>query len=281
MENIKEYDGVISVGCSYSIGANICDTNKISTKDKYTYTKLVADEFGIPFINLGKPGAGNQYIIRTLYDFLSTNTTFSNPLVLIATSGLSRWEYKKLDLKDKFFDHHIFDFHLNNDDCPNYTNRAKKLHDDTPVDEYRQWVKFTQRYIYDQENEKNKAEQDYHMISIYLKYLGFDYVIFNSLMNVVSSRNHGDNYLSFKPEEVVTKTVEGYAYNDARQHFIEEPDDCWYHNLFYRHNIEYGDFDPINRSSVPPHGKFFCGGHPSPAANLEIKKYILEKIQII
>lgn len=273
---MSKYDCVYSVGCSFSVGANIMDKNNKFAGKKLQYAQLVADELGVPCFNQGKPGAGNHYIIRTLYNFISSNIIYKNPLILIATSGLSRKEILSVE-NSIFSDHHIFDFDINNKDCPNYEHRALKISDTVNTDDYRNWINFEQRYIYDHENEKLKAQREYDMACALVTLKGYDYLIWNSLMDVVNSGIHGNNFLSY---DIDTQgTGRKYTHNDTRQTvWSTEPDNCWYHYLYNENYKEYGNFNIENRSSMPPWGKYFSGGHPSPDANRVQKDRILNQL---
>jgi hypothetical protein len=107
----RSYDCVVAVGCSYTAGSNII-TDPKTDADKLRASYILANELNIPEINLAKAGAGNQFITRTVYEWIKSNTKYSNPLFLIGTSGITRKEFQSVET-DKYYDLHIFDFQWN------------------------------------------------------------------------------------------------------------------------------------------------------------------------
>jgi len=82
------------------------------------------------------------------------------------------------------------------------------------------------------------------------------------------------NFLSFPIEDKKLKVID----NDYRVRHTTLTD-SWYHYLRQLHNAKYGDFESGSRSSVPPYGDYFCGGHPSPGGNIVIADLLEEKIK--
>ena len=57
-----------TIGDSFTYGAELDD------HEKQAWPRLVADRLGYELVNLAKPGASNDYIIRTTVEFLETCT---------------------------------------------------------------------------------------------------------------------------------------------------------------------------------------------------------------
>ena len=58
----------------YTIGDSFTYGVELDKPEKQAWPRLVADRLGYKLVNLAKPGASNDYIIRTTVEFLETRT---------------------------------------------------------------------------------------------------------------------------------------------------------------------------------------------------------------
>ena len=58
----------------YTIGDSFTYGTELDEPEKQAWPRLVADRLGYKLVNLAKPGASNDYIIRTTVEFLETRT---------------------------------------------------------------------------------------------------------------------------------------------------------------------------------------------------------------
>ena len=102
----------------------------------------------------------------------------------------------------------------------------------------------------------------------FLKSKNIDYVVLNSLQDNIKNIKNKLNFLSFDIN------------NDIKLVDIEKLEDCWYHKLRIDHYLNVSnDFNDTSlRSGVPPFGRYFSKGHPSPGANEDLFKLILNYI---
>ena len=270
----RSYDCVVAVGCSYTAGSNIITDPKTDAA-KLRASYILANELNIPEINLAKAGAGNQFITRTVYEWIKSNTKYSNPLFLIGTSGITRKEFQSVET-DKYYDLHIFDFQWNKpkEFQNSLKRRATKVSTHLDTESFEKWLRVETEFMYNDSYEKERAKRLYELLTVYIESKGYNYVIFNSLYDVVGSLKDELNFVSFNMEE-----GQEYSMNDVAPTRNESQlHDCWYHYLRQQHGKKYDFNDTSTRSNVAPYGEYFCGGHPSPKANYElvqrIKKYI-------
>ena len=277
---MKKYDCVVVVGCSFMHGDAILDTNGNWNGEKYRMSKLLSDKLNCDEINLAKPGSGNERISRKIYEWVSTNEQYKNPLIIIGLSGITRQELWS-SRQSRFFDLHILDF--NKGDMVMYNeqlkSRANKLMGSRKHYKLLEsYVEAQTQYFFDLDKETDKLEKNISFLDSYLKTNNIDYILLNSIEDNLPNIKNNINYMSFEMTSSVIK--DKFSRNDGgdKAHSIEN---CWYHYLRIEHELEHGDFNPIHRSPKEPYGKYFCNGHPSPEANKELTELIYKKLQTI
>lgn len=78
--------------CLYVVGDSFAAGHEVDPKD--CFATLVAESLNIPVINKGKPGSGNFYIFRTIYqDIYNLKSEGKNPLVIIVYTQWAREEF--------------------------------------------------------------------------------------------------------------------------------------------------------------------------------------------
>lgn len=266
-----KYDCIATFGCSFMHGAQIFDENRKWVGKKNTASRFLADYFKIPEINYSHPGYGNDSILRTLYRFFKEHN-YSNPLVIIGISGLSRREIYS-NANKRFYDHHIFDYTDDEEkNLPRLKARsAKLLGTEEKYKDLKTWLTLEQKYFFNLEMEEEKLEWKILFTQGFLKSKNIDSIFLNSISDHIPNIKNKINFLSFKQydKEVFGKT--------------DKPD-TFYDFLSAHFYKEYGkgswDRELTLRSDQPPYGKYFCSGHPSPGGNkmlfLAILKYIDE-----
>lgn len=81
-----KYDCLYVVGDSYAFGL------EVDPKD--CFATLVGESLGIPVINKGKPGAGNFYVFKTIYeDIYKLKNEGKNPLAIVVYTQWGREEF--------------------------------------------------------------------------------------------------------------------------------------------------------------------------------------------
>lgn len=268
------YDGIAVFGCSFMAGSNILDSKgKIDVTQRMSW--FLSKELGVREFNNAWPGSGNTSIIRTTYEWLEKQNVCKNPLVVIGTSGISRKELYN-SVTNVHWNNHMFDWAESDDDPDKIERRRRALNEDISTEDFLAWVKVEQR-IFSLKYEYTAAERNYSLLTSYLNHNNIDYIIFNSLMDVLGKVKKQNNYLSFN----IQSEGELYRSNDfaSKDYRLESRDDCWYHYLRDEHIKKFGEYNNNeNRSSIPPHGEYFCGGHPSPEANKQLTQRILNKL---
>lgn len=267
----RDFDCIVAVGCSFVAGANILDENGKFAGNKYTFPKLLGDHYGVPHYNLGEPGSGNQRIMYTLYEWLKNNPN-KKPAVFIGLSGISRITFRPADMQytnsyaEGLKDLHIFDYVISKDEEKYIPMIAKRFAgEDIDVSEFQSWVYFYTRYMFDLDFEQKKLNKEVEFLAGYLENKNLPYVIFNSVEdNLFSETKDEINYYSFN----IDPNIE-FHYQRADMGVLGEVvEDCWSYFLRGEFVKQHGRIDgPEFRSNRPPHGKFLCGGHPSPYAN--------------
>ena len=87
------------------------------------------------------------------------------------------------------------------------------------------------------------------------------------LLNDIEEIKDKINYMSFGLKSKPTSDLSG----------ISKIEDCWYHDLRLKHfeHINKKFDDKLYRSGVPPYGRYFALGHPSPGAHEDIANKII------
>ena len=276
---MKKYDCVVVVGCSFLAGSNI---NKSDGKHDRTkrMSFLLAEELNCKEINLGRPGGSNERIFRKVHEWVENNTRYKQPLFIIGLTGITRTQIYS-NASEYFWEIHPFDWDDNN--VSQIKKRSKKwLGEENKYKELDTWIKLFRRYFWNEDVEVTKLERNCLFLDSYLKQRNIDYLLFNATEDNIPNIKDRLNYMAFNlPENSIkVKRNDNHFYNLF--HKKEESwriDDCWYHYLHNRHVNEYGNFDPINRPSIPPHGKYFCGGHPSFLSNKELTQMLLNQLK--
>lgn len=276
---MKNYDCVVVIGCSYLQGSNINDDSGRFIGDRYRFSKLLADKYNCKEINLARPGGSNERIFRKLYDWInSSDITYKNPLIILGLTGITRTQIYSTAQK-QFFDLHIFDFPNSNKNSDEYIRlykqRATKLlGDENLYPKLETWVDLTTKYFFDIEVYEKKLQREVLFVDGFLKSRNIDCIVFNSLpLNLEPIRDQ-INFFSF------SVNTESHNYRDTDNINTESLQDCWYHFLRQQQEKITSNFNDVTyRSSVPPYGEWFCGGHPSPNANAVLANMLFEKAE--
>lgn len=271
-----KYDVIVSAGCSYTVGANIKDNNGESTGFKYTFTTVLSKRFGVPCVHLGKVAGSNEQIVRTIYDWIRDNTQYKNPLFLIGITGITRFEFWSHTFED-YFDMHLFDFHSdkNSELYKKQINSRlpKVLYQDADKTSFENWIEVSQ-YMFNQDARIKEISIMMSLLNSFIKQNNGTAIFFNSLYEDIKVDKEDLNYLYFPIKKDSTK----YYDHDASNRQSSRALNCWYHYLRQLHEEKYGSFEAGSRSSLPPYGDFFCGGHPSPKGNILIADLLEDKI---
>ena len=262
-----KYDNIIGAGCSFIHGSNILvEKDGKFAGNKLRAAKLIADKLGIPEINLAHPGASNDRILYSIYEYWSKNQT-SNDLYIIGTSGISRQLYYS-NLTEKFWDIHAFDYM----DDDTSLKRSERLFGENTLDFYKEWREKEAKYLFNIEVEQKKLCLKILGLSSFLKLNNINHIFLNSIDDHISPIKEKINYLSFNIPKNSNK-----EFNKSDFFNTLTIEDCWYHYLRIKHDEVCKDYnDTSYRISYPPYGKWFCGGHPSPNAHKDLSKKIIE-----
>lgn len=268
---------VVAAGCSYIAGSNIVGEDGKAVGDQYRVSKLLADKFKAEEVNLSIPGSGNSYIVNTLINYLLKNEDYTNIFVIVGLSGITRQEVYVNSI-DEVRNLHLFDILRNKDSLP---RRSKIITGQTDQeDNFYNYVDFQARHFFNLDYEKLKLRNLVSMLDSFLKVRNIPYVLFNSTEDNLIDIKSKINYISFldnvNPEDTPDlETFRSDYYGKLKENGYEL-EDSWQHFLLYSHYKEFNNtLAQEDRSSTPPYGKYFCGGHPSPEANKELA----EKIQ--
>lgn len=272
-----KYDVIVSAGCSYTVGANINNEAGKWIGKEYTFTTELGKRFNLPTVHLGKAGGSNERIVRKVYDWILTNDEYKNPLFLIGITGITRFEFWSHTHND-YFDIHLFDFHSDKNSelyKKQMTTRIPKmLYPEADPILLEHWVEASQ-YMFNINARRKQIASMITMLNSHIQITRGTAIFFNSLFDDLVGVKDRINYLSFP---VIEDIGDYYDHdNPKRQH--NSATDSWYHYLRQLHDNKYGHFESGSRSSVPPHGDYFCGGHPSPGGNLIIADMLEEKIK--
>ena len=260
-----KYDCIAAFGCSFLQGSAIEDTDGNFLGPRYRVSKLLAEHFDVPEICYAEPGMGNESIFRSIHRFFK-DTEYKNPFVLIGLSGITRKEVYSI-WQDRFFDLHLFqnwDKHTKE-----ISNLSKKIiNKNYDVNKFKDYIKTWEKYFFDLKSEQEKLEWQMLFLDGFLKSKNTDYVVFNSIENNINNIKNKVKYLSFNVD------------NKIKFKDINEIEDCWYHKLRIDHylNISKDFNDTTLRSGIHPFGRYFSKGHPSPGANEDLLKLILNYI---
>lgn len=272
-----KYDIIISAGCSYTVGANIYDENSNSTEFKYTFTTILGRRFNLPVVHLGKVGGSNEQIIRTVYEWIKANTEFSNPLFLIGVTGITRFEFWSHTFNE-YYDMHLFDFHQdkNSELYQKQINSRlpKVLHKEADKTAFENWIEVSQ-YMFNSDNRIKEIGRMMALLNSFIESHNGTAIFFNSLYQDLVEFEKDLTYLNFP----IRKEEKRYYDHDALNRHTDNSLNCWYHYLRQLHEEKYGNFESGSRSSVPPYGDFFCGGHPSPGGNIVLADILEDKIK--
>lgn len=279
---MKNYDCIAAFGCSFVHGDAIyggIDERHTSkpTKfvgDKYRFSKILADHYGIPEVNMAGSGMGNESIFRRVYRFFKTHKKYEYPLVIIGISGLARKEVFSTH-QERFFDIHQSDKQYHSDENQKAVeDKAIKFTGDIKNTEIlKSCIQFNMKYFFDYEMEKEKLDWQLTFLIGFLNSKKIPYVLFNSIEDALSDETkQSSNYLSFgkQPVKASLWSREGYHSNT----------DCWYTDMHDRHKKKYGHWESAgSRSMFEPYGEFACGGHPSPGSHKTMANKILKYIE--
>lgn len=269
-----KYDCILAVGCSFVHGSAIEDENGRPANGQYRFSKILSDKLNLPEVNLARAGGSNERIFRKIYEFFTLCKDYKNPLIIIGLTGLSRTQIYS-NASERYWDNHILDqFGQSEEGVKDLmSKRADKFWGDkSKWKELTDWTEKYVRYFYNPDIAKDKLQREVTFLDGYLKSKNIDYFIFNSLSNDIDEIKSKLPYISFNIDK------------DAKVNKdIPQLEDCWYHHLRVRHYNEVSvNFDDYSfRSSTPPHGKFFCSGHPSSYAHEELADIILNKLDLL
>lgn len=271
-----KYDVIVSAGCSYTMGANITNADGKYIGKGFTFTSILGERLNLPTVHLGKPGASNDRTLRKLYDWILTNDKYKAPLFLIGITGITRFEFWSHTHND-YFDIHLFDFHTDKNSelyKRQITDRLPKmLYPEADIQKLEHWVEVEQ-YMFNLPARRKELAAKITMIDSHIRMNNGIAVFFNSLFDDLVGVKERINFLSFPVSKDATK----YYDNDYRERG-PEVSDSWYHYLAQLHEEKYGHFESGSRSSTPPYGDYFCGGHPSPGGNIVMADLLEEKIK--
>jgi len=111
---MKNYDNIITVGCSFLHGSNINKTDGGFAGFDFRVSKLLADHYRAREINPSEPGSGNERILNSVYKTYLEVKNQKN-LFIIGISGLTRQLFFTNN-NNTFYDMHAHDFSKNDED---------------------------------------------------------------------------------------------------------------------------------------------------------------------
>jgi len=91
---------LVAIGCSHTNGSMLDGTSGSSEYNiRNGFPGMIAKKFGMQLHNISKPGASNQYIHRTLFNYVCNHADFDNHeyLFLIGWTGHQRIELRYPD----------------------------------------------------------------------------------------------------------------------------------------------------------------------------------------
>jgi len=266
----KDYDNIISTGCSFVLGANIQDSNDAWVGDTLRFSKLLANYYSAKEYNDSGPGSGNERILNTVFNTYQKLKSQKN-LFIIGLSGITRELFYTNNRKE------YFDIHAH--DLLEEEKRFKKLGTKLFGSDYdKEWIKkwryLNLKYFYNYEEAKMTLQRNILFLDGFFKSRNIDYILFNSITDDINEIKENINYFSFNIEN-----GKSYPKTDHTKTNSSGKEDTWYHYLRLKHEEVNSNFnDNKYRSSKPEYGKWFCGGHPSPNANQDLAHKLIEKI---
>lgn len=271
------FDCIAAFGCSFVEGAAIENKEGQFVGPQYRFSKVIADHYNLPEINSARSGFGNKNIIRTVYEFIK-NTEYKNPLVLIGTSGITRKSIYS-NFKKEFYDHHIFDYVGDFEEDKERLKRRSKLFlgKEELYEKLGNWLELEQKYFFNLDVAQDELERDYVILDGYLRSKNIKYIIFNSISNDFKSIPKTLPFYNFKAHDT---DLEVWNVDDPTFILSSELKNCWYHYLRVMHyeNIN-KDFNDITfRNRIPPYGRYFSAGHPSPGAHRDFANDLIKHI---
>ena len=276
-----KYDCIAAFGCSFVHGDAInkgkderhTDKPTKFVGDKYRFSKILADHYNIPEVNMALSGYSNESILRSVYKFfVNYSEMYKTPLVLIGTSGLARKEVYSIH-HERFFDiHQLEDFYHTDINPKAARDMALKLTGNiNNTDKLKNFVKFNMKYFFNEKIEEEKLDWQLTFLIGFLNNKKIPYILFNSVEDVISDKvKQTSNYMSFN-----YKTLKNSLSGDGNYSINS---DCWYTDIHTNHVEKYGDWNSGSRSMFEPYGEFACGGHPSPGSNKNLANKILKYI---
>ena len=271
---------VIATGCSFVEGSNILDKDGKSSGKKYRASKIIAKRYCAEELNIALPGAGNDYIINLLVDKLINLKDTEGTFVIIGLSGITRREYF-IENIGAVRNLHLFDI-LNNPQ--NLPRRAKLITgEEGREQDFYNFIEFKAKYLFNLDFEKQKLRNKLLMLDSFLKSRNIPYVLFNSIEDNIIDIKEEINYMTFTDEMPNNhEDIKALRRTDFYESTSENKptfEDTLQQFLTFKHHSEFNNtFRQEDRSPSYPYGKFFCGSHPSPNANIllanKIEKYI-------
>lgn len=248
---MKKYDLIIGTGCSFMNGDAIQNENGNAIGHKlHTPTKYLADKIDCDWVNLAQSGSSNDHMFSRVIEYIEKNNLSNKKVfVLIGLSELARMYLKKgCDLHP----HHLIDGIK-----VDYERNADK-HFLGDISGLKSFIKFYMTHIFDEKFFEFKLGQKIILLKNYFENKGIDFIIFNSL----------NGHLNL--ESIL---------DDKNTLLFDNNQKIWYISLKSMHEKEIGSYDNVKtRSPLPPYGRYFCYGHPSPQANQDLASLVYEKI---
>jgi hypothetical protein len=247
---MKKYDLVIGTGCSFMNGDAILDKDGSFDGHNHNPTKYLSDKLNCEGINLAQSGSSNDHMFSRIIEYIEKNDLSNKKvLVLIGLSELARMYFKKGS--------DLHPHHLTNESKVDYERNARK-HFLGDVEGLESFVKFHMTHIFDTKFFEYKLGQQIILLKNYFENKGIDFIIFNSL----------NGHLNL--ESIL---------DDKNTLLFDNNEKIWYFSLKRTHEKEIGIFNnKKTRSPLPPHGRYFCNGHPSPGANQDLTDLLYKKI---
>ena len=279
---MNKFDCIAAFGCSFvhgdaiNKGQDLRHTNEPTdfAGDKYRFSKILADHYNIPEVNMAGSGYSNESILRSIYKFFDNNSkTYKTPLVLIGTSGLARKEVYSKHHECFFNVHQLEDFYHTDSNEKAARDMALKLTGNkNNTDKLKNFVNFNMKYFFDNQLEVEKLDWQLTFLIGFLNNKNIPYIIFNSIEDIISEKiKQSSNYLSFG-----YKTAKNYELKKEGGYHINS--DCWYTDIYTKHIKKYGSWESGSRSMYKPYGEFASGGHPSPGSHKNLANKILKYI---
>ena len=257
---MKSFDKVVTFGCSYMHGDAINDSVGKSSGHLFKPAVVLGELLNCENEDTAHSGSSNERIIRNVYNWVESNRISKKPLLVIGLSGTARFSFWSSH-RELWYELSPAMIHSYDDEALGNSN--DKLTDGVgSVKDLRFWIEYYMKWIYNTDVEDKKLQRSIVMLHHYLKANNCDYILLNSLEDSLGDIKDRIHYISFQDE-----------------HYSGE--DCWYKYLKWQ--MEHIDNEVFNehkkyRSQIPPYGKRFCAGHPSPNAIKELCNRICEEL---